>query len=298
VLVTTAQVDPSRVHAALRGIEGAFAAGVLHPDVLIALQAIGAPVESPEDVTVVCRSAAMHTDNPDVVWSAFFNFNGETINRLVPATWRKVSFDDVLTTQAEVMDVAFREALSSMNSNDLAELAALSRAATMAAIEHSEGRPLCAGISARPLPQNDDHMMVWHAACLLREHRGDGHVAALVVEGLDRVEALVVHAAMMPRMVNVLRRSRRWRQDDWQLAIERLRAKGWLTDDEVPTFTDAGRERRQWIEDRTNELAAVAYEPIGDAGVERMIELGETYSAALEDAGIGRVLLSRVPIGD
>ena len=298
MLITTASVDRAHVHAALRGIEGAFAAGVLHPDVLTALQAIGAPVESAEDVTVVCRSAAMHTDNPDVVWSAFFNFNRGTIDRLVPATWQAVSFDEVLATQAEVMDGAFRAALSPMPADDLTELAALSRAATVAAIAHSEGRPLCAGISAQPLPPNDDHMMVWHAACLLREHRGDGHVAALVVEGLDRVEALVVHAAMMPRMVNVLRRSRRWAQDDWQQAFDRLRSKGWLSDDDVPTFTDEGRERRQWIEDRTNELAAVAYEPIGDAGVERMITLGASFTAALEDAGLGRVLLSRVPIGD
>jgi len=294
---TTASVDPSRVHAALRAIEGAFSAGVLHPDVLAALQVIGAPVETVEEVTVVTRSAAMRTDNPSVVWSAFFNFNPVTIDRLIPATWRRVSFDDVLTAQTNAMDPVFRAALTPMAADELAELAALCRTATVAAIERCEGRPLCAGIASLPLP-DAEHLMVWHAACLLREHRGDGHVAALVVEGLGRVEALVVHAAMQPRFQEVLRRSRRWRREDWQDAMASLRRKGWLTDDDTPTFTPAGRERRQWIEDRTDELAASAYESIGDDGVERMIALGARYTAALDAAGLGRELLARVPIGE
>jgi len=297
VLVTTATVDPTRVHAALLGIEGAFAAGVLHPDVLRAFQSIGASVTSAEDVTVVARSAALRTDNPSVVWSAFFNFNPATINRLIPDTWRQVSFDDVLQAQTNVMKPLFDEALASMPAADLAELGALCRTVAVTARAASEGRPLCAGIASLPLPE-DDCLLVWHTACLLREHRGDGHVAILVAEGLSRVEALVVHAAMMPRHAEVLRRSRRWSRADWQHAVVNLRLKGWLTDADVPTFTDAGRERRAWIEDRTDGLAAPAFETVGDKGVERMIALGRVYTDALEAGGLGRKLLTNVPIGD
>ena len=90
---------------------------------------------------------------------------------------------------------------------------------------------------------------------------------------------------MMPSYGDGLRRSRRWPQPEWDATLERLRAKGWLTQDPVPTFTPEGRERRQWIEDRTDELAAVAYEPIGNEGVERMIVLGRAYDDALHAAG-------------
>src|SRR5215470_12506042 len=280
MLITTGTVDPSRVNAALAGPNLAFTTSCMHPDVLVALQAIGTPVETGEDVAFVTRSAAMRTDNPELVWSAFFNFNRTTIDRLIPETWRRVSFDDVLAAHNAALDGVFRDALAAFPADDLTELAALCRVVTIAATEHSEGRPLSASIASLPMPANDDHMMVWHAARLLCKHRGDGHVATLVVEGLSRVEALVVHAAMLPQMRDGLRTSRRWRRPEWAQAIDTLRTKGWLTDDELPTFTPDGRARRQWIEDRTDQLAAIAYEPIGADGVERMIVLGDAYSAA------------------
>src|SRR5215510_2409420 len=298
MLITTGTVDPARVNAALAGPNLAFTTSCMHPDVLAALQAIGTPVETTEDVAFVTRSAAMRTDNPELVWSAFFNFNRTTIDRLIPLTWQRVSFDDVLATQNAVLDRVFRDALAPMAGDDLTELAALCRVTTLAAIQHAEGRPLCAGIAALPLPPKDDHMMVWHAGRLLREHRGDGHVATLLVEGLDRVEALVVHAAMLPQMRDGLRTSRRWRRPQWEDAIVDLRQKGWLTDDELPTFTPEGRERREWLERRTDELAAIAYEPIGNEGVERMITLGDQYRDALEAAGVGRGLLAGTPVDD
>jgi hypothetical protein len=162
---------------------------------------------------------------------------------------------------------------------------------------HFEGRPLFAGLASLPLP-DEDHLMVWHAARLLREHRGDGHIAGLVIEGLGPVDALVIHAAMLPMWADGLRRSRHWPKADWEASIVSLRRRGWLTDDEAPTFTPDGQARRAWIEDRTNQLAALAFDPIGPAGVERMIELGATYSAALEAAGLGSALMAAIPMGD
>jgi len=119
MLVTTASVDPSRVRPALLGIEASFTTSCLHPDTLTALQAIGAPVETGEDVAFVTRSAAMRTDNPELVWSAFFNFNRTTIDRLIPETWRRVSFDDVLAAHNAALDGVFRDALATFPADDL-----------------------------------------------------------------------------------------------------------------------------------------------------------------------------------
>jgi hypothetical protein len=129
--------------------------------------------------------------------------------------------------------------------------------------------------------------VIWHAAKLLREHRGDGHVAALVTEGLSSIEVLVIHAAFEPAIpAELLRTTRRWSHEDWDAAVAGLRKRGWLTDDEQLTLSEAGRERRQWIEDRTDLLAAVAYEPIGNAGMDRMAELGTKVGRALHKGGL------------
>jgi hypothetical protein len=297
VTITSSTIDPARTQPALRAIETGFSASVLHPAVLQALQMLGIDVRDVADVNIVTRAAAMRTDNPAVVWSTFFNPHPEGINRLVPSLGKVASFEAVLAAQADALDEPFAKATASMDSKDLRELATLCRTATEAANQNCEGRPLFSGLASLPLPA-EDHMVVWHAARLLREHRGDGHIAALVVEGLGRIDALVVHAAMLPAMADGLRRSRRWSIDEWKVSMASLRERGWLTDDDDPTFTPEGRARREWIEDRTNELAAVAFDGIGNDGVDRLIELGGLYTAALEAGGLGSTLRIAIPMGD
>jgi hypothetical protein len=297
VSITASTIDPSRTLPALRAIETAFSASVLHPAVLQALQDLGVEANDVSDVNIITRSAAMRTDNPAVVWSTFFNPNPAGIFRLIPSTWQKTSFEAVLSAQSDALDGPFKAATASMDPAELAELASLCRAVTTAANDNCEGRPLFSGLASLPLPA-DDHLMVWHAARLLREHRGDGHIAALVVEGLGRVDALVVHAALLPAFGDGLRRSRRWSMDDWAASIASLRLRGWLTDDDALTFTPEGLARRTWIEDRTDQLAALAFDPIGSDGLERLIVLGATYTAALESGGMGSTLRTSIPMGD
>ena len=80
-------------------------------------------------------------------------------------------------------------------------------------------------------------------------------------------------------------------------SVASLRARGWLTDAAEPTLSEEGRQRRQAIEDVTDRLAAVAFEPIGDAGVARMVELGAKLTQALEAGGLGSTI-RRIPLGD
>ena len=295
--LTPSSIDPSKTLPALRSIETAFSTSVLHPAVLDALQRLGVDVRDVADVNIVTRCAAMRTYNPAVVWSTFFNPEPTAIYRLVPSTFEKVPFEQVLAAQSDALFEPFQKASESIPPAELAELAQLCRIVTDAASRHCEGRPLFAGLASLPHP-SQDHMMMWHAARLLREHRGDGHVAALVVEGLGPIDALVVHAALLPSMAEGLRRSRRWSVDDWKASMVSLRQRGWLTDDEVPTFTPEGRQRREWIESRTDELAAIAFDPIGTDGIERLTGLGQKYTESLEAAGMGSTLRTGIPMGD
>jgi len=146
------------------------------------------------------------------------------------------------------------------HSADVTTAARLCRQA--AAAVGIEGRALTAAHAALPWP-DDDLGVLWHAATLLREHRGDGHVAALLTQEIDGCEAHVLVAASGAVPADVLRPNRGWTEDEWEAAVERLRRRG-LIDTSTLTLTDAGRAARQRVEDRTDTLALAPWAALGD----------------------------------
>ena len=71
-------------------------------------------------------------------------------------------------------------------------------------------------------------LALWHAITLLREFRGDGHIAALVESGVGPCEALVLQSTYgaIPRAT--LQQTRKWPDDEWDAAVDALRSRGWL----------------------------------------------------------------------
>jgi hypothetical protein len=281
----SAPVAPSTTRPALRGIESTFAAGVTHPAVGAALQRFDVRLDDVALVNLVTRSAPMGAVTAELVHATFYNANPDFITSIIPAIWDVAPPDALLAVQADAFAPVLGAAVSAMDAGELAELAELARTAGEAARAHRYGRALLAGLSGRPWP-GPDHLDIWHAAKLLREHRGDGHVALLVAAGLSGVDALVVHAAYDGIPPDALRLSRRWNEDVWAASVEDLRVRGWLTDDALPTLTAEGRTWRKGIEDRTDELAAMAFAPLGQAGVDRMTELGQILTRVLGDADV------------
>ena len=181
------------------------------------------------------------------------------------------------TTPAAALEgrqAAIDQALRRLLGEDIAERAdivdATAKARPLAESLQDDvvGRPLFAGHADQPWPDGGAHMTLWWAATLVREHRGDGHIAALVDAGVDGCEALVLHAAtgVVPR--EALQPSRKWTDDEWAAAVDRLAARGWV--DATGAFTDAGRAARDRIEDRTDEMAmrsigALGNDVVGDA---------------------------------
>ncbi len=270
-------VDVALTGPALRAIEPTFGAGVLCPAVHAALHRLDLGLDDVAVVNLVTRSAPLGPAPADVVVATFYNVNPRLVDSVIPAVWRKASPEAILAAQ--------QAALAPIDPAELGELAELARAAGAAAAANREGRPLLAGLASLPWPRGD-HLVIWHAAKVLREHRGDGHIGGLVIEGLRGIDALVVHAAYEGWPGELLRDSRHWDPPAWNASVASLRRRGWLTEAATPELTVEGRRRRRWIEDRTDELAALAYEPIGDTGMNRMITLGAKVVAALGDAGL------------
>jgi hypothetical protein len=80
----------------------------------------------------------------------------------------------------------------------------------------------------------------------------------------------------------VLRTSRQRTDADWEQAIDSLRSRGWLDADGA--LTEHGRAERQWIEDRTDQLALAPYEVLGETRCEELRAMCRPTSRAMSAA--------------
>lgn len=228
------------------------------------------------------RSAPMGGVPAEVVIATFFNFHPTLITDRVPAVWEITTPADLLDARLKAADAYLRRILGDEieSSPEIEEAASLARRAADAC--RPEGRPLYAGHASLPWPLQP-HLVLWHAITLLREFRGDGHIAAMTAEGLDGCEALITHGAAGDVASSVLQSSRQWPDNEWDAAQQRLQAKGWI--DEGGSFTDLGRSRRQFIEDRTDELALAPWEAIGTNDCSKLRSLVRPWSKAIVASG-------------
>lgn len=229
------------------------------------------------------RGAALGAVGAGTVTATFYNFNHELVARHVPAVWAVASPAAVLDARLRAADSTLRRVLGAetIASPEMAEAAQLALRAAEACTRHA--KPLYAAHADLPVPEQP-HLAYWHAATLLREHRGDAHLAALLAAGLDPLEALVSHTAtgkgMAPRWVLA---TRGWRRADWDAAVERLRGRGLL--DAEGELTDAGTALRADLENTTDRMDAAPYEHLGAEGVERLTELARGFLSAAASAG-------------
>jgi hypothetical protein len=230
------------------------------------------------------RAAAMGAVGPEVVIATFFNFNPDLVRQAIPSAWERATPAQVLEARLEVADRMLRRHCGDgiVGSPEVAEAAELAGTAARTAARHPEGRPLFAAHAELPWP-DAPHLRLWHAQTLLREFRGDAHVALLTVEGIDGCEALVLHAATGEVPAAALLATRAWPDASWMEAEERLRARGLLAID--GTLTAEGRAHRQSVEDRTDALSVAPYAAIGEDGCDRLRALTRPLSKAIVAGG-------------
>ena len=228
------------------------------------------------------RAAPMGPVPAEVVIATFFNFAPAEVRRWIPAAWAIASPAQLLDARLAGIDGTLRRILGDdvLGGADVAEAAALARAAASAC--RPEGRPLFAGHLSLPWPE-PAHLELWHALTLLREHRGDGHIACLVEQDVNGCEALVLHGAMGEVPAAILQTSRARTDDEWADTIVGLQQRGWL--DAEGALTAAGRAARQAVEDRTDELAVAPWRHLGGSGCDRLRQLVRPLSRAIVESG-------------
>jgi hypothetical protein len=218
------------------------------------------------------RAAPLGAVGAAPVAAAFFNFDPAMVRRAVPSCWDVVD-PATLTVQRAVAAAGALHELCAPDPLEalVASLPTLRRAVADCA---GEGRPLTganrelwpsveAGLRRRAVPEPVIAVgEAWQACTTLREHRGDGHVAALLVHGLSGLEAHLLAAATHGVPADVLRDSRGWTGSQWDAGVARLAGRGLLRPDGAATA--AGRDLRRRIEAMTDELAAPAFAALAD----------------------------------
>lgn len=229
------------------------------------------------------RAAPLGRVPAQVVHAAFYSFADGEVARHIPSAWETIPPEASVAARERGSAASLRRILGEelVGSPGLLRAADLTtKAATTAP---TEGRVMYAGMRTLPVP-SDPVARLWHSATMLREHRGDGHVAALVGARIGGTESHVLSALdqgiFPPESFGRIHHLPKKRL---AAVMDGLRERG-LVDTEGH-FTDAGRETKQRIEALTDELAAPPYDALSPAELDELATRLEPITATLVAAG-------------
>ncbi|MDF0532522.1 hypothetical protein P0W64_21735 [Tsukamurella sp. 8F] len=234
---------------------------------------------------VGARAAPMGEVVAPVVAAAFYNFSPALIETAWPAAL-DAGLAEIDDRRYAMLDAQYRGILG-----DAAGLADLvpEYAALIADLPMS-GRALAAAWAASDVP-DAPALALWRHLSVLREWRGDNHIAELVRHGLDGVDAGVFHEAELPDP-SISRRvigrrffqvSRGLSDADWDAAIDRLVARGLVErDGDKHRLTADGFALYQDIEAGTDAISGAAFGP----AAANLIDRTRPYVKKVIDAGI------------
>lgn len=229
---------------------------------------------------VASRAAAMGAVPASVVQATFANFHPSLISRAIPDAWARATPEAILAAR---LDGAVRSLHRMLADPPPGPHADLLGTRLLDAFGHADplGRPLFASHLALERP-SDPMGLIWHAATVLREHRGDGHVAALTAEGVSGIDAHVLAVGRGVTDRPTQQGARRWSDAEWDEASEGLRRRGLLEFD--GSLSDHGRDLVLRIETITDRRSAEALEPYSFDMAEA-VSLAQSIARKLLQAG-------------
>lgn len=262
-------MDPRLAGRAARSLEPLHALGYFAPEVDAEVAATG--VRPGRGTYFASRSAPMGRVGAGPVAATFYVFNPSLVAHFVPAVWQAATPEDVVAARYRGVSAAYGRLLGDdvLASREMGEAADLARTATAGCTV--AGRPLYAAHADLAWP-DEPHLVLFHALTLLREHRGDGHVAALLGADLSGIEALVTHTATGKGFTQpAAQATRGWSDEEWSAASAGLVERGLLTSD--GGLSEDGLALRTSVERRTEQTAVPSWDALGEAGTQRLAEV-------------------------
>lgn len=223
------------------------------------------------------RAAPLGLAPAEVVDALFYNFAPGEVARHIPKVWRTTTPQLAIAARQAGCASALRRILG-----DQVDAPSFARAAelllTAATSAPLEGRPMYAALRSIPIP-DDVVGRLFHAASLLREHRGDGHIAALMTEGVGGLEAHVLLALDMGTPAERFGRIHHLPAAQLAAVIDGLRGRGLIGDD--GWLSERGRSVKQRVEALTDDLAAPPYERLEPRELDELVATLEPLAARL-----------------
>jgi hypothetical protein len=241
-----------------------------------ALMSLG--LRNPWDAYFAGRAAPFGRAVPaEVVHAVFYNFAPGEVARHLPRVWDLTTPEAALAARERGCVAGMRRILGDLADDPGVTRAGdlLLKAATSAPVE---GRALYAALRAVPVPR-EPVARLWHAATLLREHRGDGHTVALVAEGVGGTEAHVLHALSVDMPAQEFGRVHHLPAAQLTAVIDGMRARGLVGTD--GWLTAAGRATKERVETLTDRLAEAPYNALRPSELDRLVADLEPISAAI-----------------
>ena len=223
------------------------------------------------------RAAPLGIVPAEVVDALFYNFAPGEVARHIPKVWNVTTPEAAIAAREAGCVNALRRILAEQVDSPAFARATelLMQAATSAPVE---GRPMYAALRALPIP-DDVVARLFHAASLLREHRGDGHIAALMTEGVGRLEAHALLALAMDMPVEKFGRVHHLPAAQLAAVIDGMRERGLIGDD--GWLSQSGHAVNQRVEALTDDLAARPYEILTPDELDELMAALEPLAALL-----------------
>lgn len=231
------------------------------------------------------RSAPMGAVPDEVIIATFYNFSPLAVTSAMPGVWAAASPEALQAARYRVVGRALQRVGADLSGEQIAE----ARALVDPVVDGLDiaGKPLAAANASVALP-DDPLVALWQQLTVVREWRGDVHIALLVTNEIDPCECLVLQVGTGRFPLRIAQVTRRWDEAQWAGAIDSLATRGWVTAD--GTVTPEGVEARDRIEADTDRLCASIWNPIFNTGAARLTELIMPIHEAVDAAGTYAVL--------
>jgi hypothetical protein len=237
------------------------------------------------------RAAPLGHARAGVITASFYNFAPSFVSRAIPGVWDLITPQEAIAAREAGAAAALRRLLDGREAEAAKAADLLWRAAE--GLEFA-GRVLSAANAELPV-SGEPLTRLWQATTLLREHRGDGHFAALAAADIDGCETVVLRCAKdIPR--DLLQPTRGWTDEQWEAAATRLAERGWIGGDGA--LAPAGRAALAAVEAATDRAAARPWDRIGAAALAEianaLFPLAQACAAALPEViPVGRLQPTR-----
>ena len=225
------------------------------------------------------RSAALGAVPWQVVLATFYSFAPRAVEPMT-GVWDVASPQRWQAARFVVAERAMRRVGVPLTDEQIAEARSLIDP-VVAGADYA-GRPLGAANASVALPDNP-LVALWQQITVLREWRGDGHLLVLADNDLGPCDCNVMQSATNRFPLRLMRATRRWSDEEWNAATERLAERGWI--DAEGAVTEAGTAARERIEVETDQRCAALWSPIGADGARRLAALIKPINDAFAAAG-------------